>query len=1595
MAKQHRVDPRRRIRQDARSSPYLLAVLFAFFFAHARASSQLELRSAAARQNPVTPERIVLVQNDGAADTVQSYPITLPTPLQVVDVEFLQTSSNSKVLAVNDNQNILISTGESGQSVNLTVSNSFDGMVGETDYVVACRRKDTGEVLFSSAVQYVVCGVSFYRITGDFQETLVSGEQPQYAISYEDAIATPYGAGNEIHVLVQYPDGSTSKDITSGSVPKQSGLAVSVSDFRAQFVHNAVTCNMAEVGTFVPSTGLVLAPGCGYGLYRNEKKELCFGIAYIPYRAGGIVFDISWDNLVDSVPSLAEEGYSEKMQVSITGLPPIVVTKVEPLDFLFRPEGGQAIVVYFYNGDLRSSSTRRMVVENATLPFSELRGSFEDSLAPRYVQTAIFITEAGQGSNLPFSFQYASTESGLEATYQEAKLAEAVEFTMTYDTNPIKIDSISPAIGLQDGGQTVTVTGYFKGFDSKVDGIYFNGARLPTKYYYKVSDTEIQFTLPPRSEIGEGFDYGVVVRVGNAASKAVEFQYTITSASVVISMSGTTQLLGESIYRLGNCTPGRMTAVVSPFTSQIQSYEWSLIALTTADEEVERLTGLQNPSVNKSAQTLELQPQHLLVGQSYILKVKVVMLGTTALTSITLVREDAITVGAYILEPPARTIAYPETPLRLTAIVRTPTSGCYNGTNGLVFEWTGFGKTQRYSPNDATGEAAVSGEIVTTAARLGWEFLVPQSALTAGDHEVSFKTWMESNPLVSGSATRIVKIRHTPLQAVIRGGESLMMVNRHTDVEVTGANSVDPDKAYSSSTSVPTYQWACLETTGAIDFSDESAVAACDSGFLPNGVQAEAFTVRKELLEALPADVKALQYRLIVQSESRVSQPSRLTLVLNFVETTQSHLTGYNIQLQDADRYPQDINHVKYYQAVVLDVVSPVDDVSWTFEMVSPPRQNILTSSNLIQTPVYYSPDATGTGGNRKPLGIEASKLDPGTSYTLKVTFSGSASFEDTDIFISFKTSDWPVLNLPEPSVMDGTTLTQYTATAGIPQDDFEYSYYFILQDESGKDFCVGGCTGYGITYFRIGRPGIYKLSVLLYDSQGTALLRRLTLSRPLVVTEPDIPHDMFSELSVLFANGDDSSWTQLSYDMTTLLLNEGLGSNASVRIPSDGSLELSPQVVSDQDKIVTLSDGLRKIICASRPSSGHSALAVDVATKLSTLASIAKSTFYDITGTVSCCVQNTPKGTALTFELQEMLDQLERHVTNGAGELGSGRRRLLQEEGNLPPANMRADLNSWSGKMITASTTSSESEGFTATMMDGKYGIAMVANKVQLPVVEVNGNRQNGIQAGKSDEGIVFYTKGECAADLFAATGDQKRFITVQSMSNFITEDRFQNSPPPGGYLSDTLFLTQVYKEDEYGQIVEMTLEPRQDIDPCYCHKLPIKYGLDQLNEQLGSAPSMFSLLDKKPYHKEATKAGEYFNYVVDEAEALSYNIKQDGSESWVEVCSRGVGFAGSTISTKSGLSASAGGVKLFGKDGAGLVGMVLAGLIVVVVAVVASWVIATKTMAAGAPEPVALEAHELYVERDIYGRGTIFGSGKSAAAKAAKITAATGLST
>jgi hypothetical protein len=1595
-------------------------------------------------------ETVTLVQSGGTVDTVKTFQVTIKGSISAENmtdiIEVVQSSSNKQVLEVGGNKNYVmigrnIDTG--GVFCNVSVTLAFDLMVGQTDYEIVLRRRNASEVLFTKTVHYIICGISLYQISSSGGKTVVSGTDSEFRVSYVEALRDPISPEYRVHAFIQYPDGSTSATSTADPFPSSEGCNVIALRYRNQFIHDDATCNWKFPTKLKTSSwGTTLSEGCGYGFYRDSSGDLLFIIRYSPYRVGRIIFDIRWDTLVQDVPVFGEDGYSVEFNIFIDGNPPLVVTDMNPQEQLFREEGGQVLYVTFFNGDLYDLERKEINVNTVSYPFQEAINTCTESVSPLYLQTCTYITQPGSGQNLSWEFNYQI--NGVNGASLQAAVDLAVpRFWFNYDPLHVRLDELTPNIGEIDGGILIT-----EGFDPSMDAIYFTGYRLRPLYYVEISRTRLIFKLPPKAEIGDGFDFDVYITIGYALSNSLEFTYSATDLIVSITQSGTTQLPTEEVdlestvsfpklhdvYYVGACTPTQFTAIVWPSTNQIQSYTWSLFAVSDTNFSNELIRSFPIPEVLPTQQTLDILPQQLDLGNRYYLHVNVTVPGKVVSTYIYLERIGAISIGAFILDPPVRSIAYPAAPVRFYAVV-TPPGPCFNQTPGLVMEWTAFGRTEKFSVYNATGILSNNSDIVTTPARLGREFIVPQTDLVYGTSEVVFKVWVQSNPAINGIARVNVTIVPAALKAVIRNGESIISANIRTSTVMTAVNSFDPDETIIEILDPWSYGWSCfqlsnLSTLSLPDFGDEANVSPCTKELLEDSTASE-FEISDSLIQGLAGHIRAIKYELIVYRGDRQSDPTEIIVEIDQeteVQGTsrQSFLTDYTISLRSITGEKLGSN-VKYYEPLVIEVAVNATEISWRYDLIEPQLPGFMTSSNMIQSPTYYSPDS-GAVLNRKPLGIAASALSPMTNYTFQITFGGSADYENTMVLVSFTTDQKPFLVLPNPSKMNGTTETIFTATAGIAFTDSLFLYYFYIQDETGMKYCVGGCTGYGVTYFRIGRVGNYRLSVNLVEARGRAIMRTQELSSNIVISEPSSDYSLFNDLGNMLSNGDDSSYTQGALDLAVAVcINLQNSSTAARLLHSIGQenkvlsteyydleqlerIESSPATNSSgapsastnrqllqttspnntdapvftmskeemtTDMLISIADGLRKIFCASFPTSGHSRLGVTVATMLSKCPHLPYQVVYDLMWTVQCCLEKTPKGTVTDISLQELVQQLQR-VAMG---LAPGSRRRLLQADTVAPNNLIADLQIWGGPAVTMSSISGKLAGYSnvTSVTDGaketNFVVAVAENAGQLSNVYVNGIIRQGIVSGgainSSDPtASVFYTKGQCTDALFNSSTSNV-FLTLQTTPNFVTSGNFQD-PPPEGNLANGLTWMRVFVYDPNGRVIEAIPHQSNSTseDPCFCFRLPISYMKEDLGSDLEKDPSMYIVTDLKAFEVNATMKGQFFNYDTNASVVIGYDV----NDGWVEAC---VSHLGIVAPTKGASRAGGfgGAAQLTGLSTIGIVGILIAGLIFVVVAAVTSWIIATRAMAAAeAPAELAPDAHQLYVERDIYGRGTIF---------------------
>lgn len=1502
----------------------------------------------------------ILLQEDGLVDFVKVFFLQIPDGLATDDISFVQSSSNEEVLKISDNGNLLISSSSAG-TLNVTCALSFDAVVGKTNYTIIAMNKDTNEVIGEVTVPFTIVGMSFFTEAEDGSKTVVSGDGNGYEISYDQVLDGNTPDALKIKVFVQYPDGSSSSDSPSTELPFGESLQTSTVGYSAQFLHDAEKCDPANIGSISDTGKLELARGCGYGFYSDSTGGLYFGVLFQPYRVGNVTIQYTWPGITTSNQQLSAEAFEFSVNFFITGQPPVAILAVDPQDKVWRPEGGEIIRFDVINAASAHLSSFRLVVFNVDTHFKVLTGSFHTAVSPNFTESISFATESGHGVDLNWTMEY-EVITGAGNSTKVASLVPGFSHAFSYDSQSLRIDSLEPNFGEEEGGEEITVSGYFPFFNAKVDGLYFSGYKLPANYIVSTSETSLSFILPPKSELGESFEFLVKVKMGNAESNTALFSFVLKNAVVRISQSGTSEI-DEETYRVGDCTPVRFTAVVTPFTNQVLSYQWSLHVASDLQNDL-----LQTPafvSSNSSAQTLVLDPDAFDAGV-YSLKLRVNILGKDLEKEIVLLREHIVSIGAFILNPPDRTIAFPDTPLRLSAIVQPP-GECYSGNQTMMFEWTAFGEKKVFSSTNATG-APVAGNFTTTPARLGWEYVVPRESLAHGNNSVLFKVWMAEDESVFGQAMSYVNIQEAPLIPVIRYGEEEITVNYQTTLSMFATRSYDPDVINGNEKDGLTYEWICLQSSTA----NFSASSPCIPSLLPD-VAVPEFSVPIAVLES-ESDIAFLQYTLLVRKGmDRVSPATTLVVELQN-RGTLPFLDEYEILLTNDDGTVQGWNGVAHYERSII-TVSTSSQVSWSYSLLEPSIPDFFSSSNLINSPLFFSAEADvyTVSGNTKPLGIEAGRLNPHTTYKFKILFDGSTEHEATSVVVSIRTAEAPILGFPVPSITQGTPNTTFTATAGIPRSWTTFSYYFILTDDSGKTFCVGGCTGYDVTHFRIGRVGTYTLTAYIFDMQGKALLDSKELQKNITIVEGGAEGQYLSTLDTLFAHGDDNTWTQLAHDLALILLEPEL-SQVDLRMLADDLERVEETATEDilaakMQSALRISSGSRKIFCSSFPNSYHGSDCMSLSSDIVKMSLLDPETVYNIMVTVQCCVENTPQRTInkmgpMFIGFLQDLNRLSRTIDQG----GNSRRRLLQTSGE--PANLLADVHSWTSRQMSAAVTSGKLEGYNEDFQigtDGEFGelsIVVASNPGHVPAKIVNGE-QRRIVIGPS-ENELFYARDACLTKLFAPSADKKRFLVLHTVDNFILEG-FQD-PPKGSNLADKLYWQQVFEKDSNGRFVPTEVAKE---DPCFCWRLPVVRKQQMLEDSVDLMAGMFAVSDLKEFGQDALSKGEVYNYVYEGILTSEYNA----TDGWVEACQDQLGLVGSTMVSRTANNAVGNGTaSITGTGGLVIVGLVIGGLLFVVVAMVSAWVFAARSMADVAAPLAALAPNELYVERDVYGRGTIF---------------------
>lgn len=1511
-------------------------------------------------------QTIVLIQENGLIDYYGTLVLVLPPTVTGEDVTFTQQSDNEQVLNVSAGGNIA-SLAHSPGVLNVTISLSFDGLVGKSTYTLVAKHKVTQENLDTIAINFIIVGMTFYREGPSGSTEVVSGDGNQLSISYEDALNT---VDISLKVMIQYADGTSSETLTGGVIPNGESMLLELSGDTGQVVHDSANCNVNSIGIVSTTGELELPASCGCGFY-FASGSLHFGCAFEPFRTGELSIHFSWPGVTAGL--VQNEALDLFLNVDITGTPPVAVVGIEPSSDSLRPEGGEIRTVQLINVQEHEAASFQIRVDSVAEPFEMVPGSYKKPQSPDFEHSVSLITQPGTGLNLTWwlYFQrYVQIDNNSVLVYEKAAFAPTMNHTFSYDDEDLKIGKIEPKYGSEEGGENITITGYFPNFNKDHDGIFFSSYKLDSKYILAVTETKIVFRLPPREVFGSGYEFNVRIKIGLGQSNDDIFSYFLYDATVKMSHIGAS-LITDGVYRIGDCSKPRFTAIVAPYSSQLIGFQWGLHLSNVSNN---LLDTPEYASVNSTAQIIELDSDIMESGM-YSLKVEVKLIKFSIESEIVLMRQNVTTIGTSILPVLNRTIPSPDAPLRFVAVVDDMGS-CHTEdmTGKLVFEWEGFGTTKRFS-SDGTTPSASDGAPEISVGRLGWEFIVPREFLKVGSYEITFKTWIKGNEQIAGRAVSTIFILSSPLVAKIRSGETQVTSNYLSELKMTAVNSYDPDVPGDGQYDGLKYEWSCRQSASQ-NFS-EGISSPCIEEFIPTATQVD-FVAKLEKGKDL-ADVRFLQYSLNVTKEDGREAGKTSFIVEMEPEGELPSLSSYNISLTDAEGTLLEWEDVSYYEDLVLSVSAP-ENTTWTYELIEPSEAAFFSSINLVKYPSYYSPprNISEPNENQLPLGLRAGALHPITTYFFKIVFDGSADYQQTQVIITISTKEAASVGPPTLSSWEGTTSTYFTAVATSTAWTNWQAYYFMITDSDGNEVCAGGCTGHQISHFRIKRSGSYIVTSHMVDMQGKALLSSTQALKNLTVQEMTMNETATTNMTtsvtaveviyetLLHAyidNGNDQSWTQMAQDVAIAIFEDDVQRlSGTARFGMAREARLAAQM----DVAASLANDSTKIFCNTYPNSYYGRDCVLLLYWIARLRTTDDETVYNLMQSASCCIKNTPQRTVINVlpalpNFITQINKMTRDMTQG----GISRTRLLRSVGAR--ANAVADVQLWSGAMMADSAASGKLEGFTGQYnmshdkTAGHVSVAVASKVEDLPASDVNGVSRNILRGPSGNE--LFYPRKRCLSKLFEASTSKRRIFVMQTTDNFVTLG-FQD-PPIRSNLVEKLYWTQVYERDDNGKLEEVSV--RQD-GYCYCWRLPVSKFQKELERSIEDMPGLFGVTKLKKFGERVDSKGSAFKYVYDGSKTSEYNV----TEGWVEGCRSDIGMVSTTIVSKKSSNVIAdGGALILGLGGLAFVGLVITGLLLVIVAVVVSWLIAVRSM--GGEQAVAVGDGEVFVERDVYGRGTV----------------------
>ncbi|CAN8076466.1 unnamed protein product [Agarophyton chilense] len=1040
----------------------------------------------------------VLLQSNGNVDDVAEFLVCPSQPRKTY--LYVTTSSSPDVLPI-DSEHVTLNVIQSDVStcLNVSILLVFDKLVGVTTFTLSLTDPETSFSVCDSSISFTIAGLSFFEtspasvgrqsnVTAPEDSKIVySGDDNLILSDYRDVLEK---RSRSLQFLVQYPDGSSSSSMPVSDLISslETILVFSESDASSPIQLDPKCSNIA------PTSDLSVNCGAGFAV-KNGGEFLSYDLRYAPYKDGTTKMIFLWPFFTENAEALFGDQYENSLLISVMGDPPPILESVEPRRSFWR-SGGETVTITYDN--VNASRERRLQVGNFV--FKEVQGTYR--LLENGLYSAEYMSAPGSGVNLDIK---------LEISLQDGSAVESVlvneDIRFSYRTTPLSVDDIDPPLAV--AGDTVTISGYFDGFDpSNQDHKLLIGTKPLSSLGIipELSDDRrsITFQLPERHQIGTAYNFPISFSINSENSTPVDFSFESDTPLVVyIRVLGASYDWEKDQYELGSCDPSEYIAELPNGIFDPEVFEWRMVAVDSSEDNI---LGERKDVINASTKELRIPPT-VFGGRTgaFIISVKCEINEETLTNSVVVVKTRGPVIGVTLVAPSIRGIAFPNVAARVYAQIVTPPANCYNSLSTVVYEWNFQDKT--YVKENITSSMS-QGVEAPVVGLLGREFVIPQSALSYGNQTVSLVAYIYDDPGINGNSVTRFEVKPLGLVSVIGYGASFLVHDGNANLRITSENTICPDCVVLGRQAISTYRWTCRMSATLKKLGDDSL---CSLRFLPNpeaksfSVSSQALLRQRDLNARDPGSEQSksffLRYTLQVGTDSFLSAEVIQTIEVAIEEAGVATLMG--IDFYDNRGKSLHWQSLPFYEDLLI-VPRSTDSVSWTIEMISSSlRTNVLSDPNkLISLDRYYNPSLNRP--QQHPLGIKAAALLPYELYFIRLNLSSrDPSVETSRVTFTVRTRDRPKLVLPALFLESGSTDYVFSAWAGVNLDiSYPFLFYFFAVDENGREQCLDGCSGSKTIQFRIPVTGKFQIMVRLRDARGSVVLDEAYFPGALIVSE-------------------------------------------------------------------------------------------------------------------------------------------------------------------------------------------------------------------------------------------------------------------------------------------------------------------------------------------------------------------------------------------------------------------------------------------------------------------------------------------------------------